>query len=400
MKKIKYVLTLSVVALLIGATAYSASNRTPAIHISLELTQTQVSFPDSYKDSMQAIYAAYNQIIDIPNQEKKIQEECDKKIAEIKKGKETDAAKTKKIDALKADANNKIEALRKSKSDLRNAFLFLAEDSLLEKEDPYVYYLAARQFYEIKGEPPAIRVKKPVEDVKQITFDGKEPIDLKLDKKGGKDKKKGKDAKAEEKKPDAETKESKDAKPTDEPKKDGEQKADEAPVMQYKNNYERIEDYCKKTIKKFNDFLYLADVYYLLGVVQQEMGKQDEALETFTSLYKQFPKFPLAREVLFRRAELTFNSPKIFDRFDQAYELYDALASGSSEKDVWYFRGTYKRAWSAFMSMNSTEEAKPTFLKLYQEIDKLPEAQLTKELNSMKAEAKHILTMLQNGLQP
>ncbi len=354
------------VAGLYAAVAFAAVDREPAIHFALELAPTRVSFPPEYKEKMPAIYEAYKQLSQMPKSEQQLRKTYEARIAKVRSGKGSMYKKNKKMAKLKRELAAKLEKLAQKKAELRNAFLFLAEDYLAENSDPYVLYLSARQFYEIRGEPPIVRNKKKhTKKVKAVKFEDADLANLSAEEK------KSKTAKKEEKKPIAQ--------------------------KEYKNNYERIEDYCKQIIESFPDFEALDEVYYLLGVTYQETGKNRKAFDTLDKLTKEFPKSPVFTDAMFRKGEIMFSTPLVFDHFDQAYEIYDSITKREKKGSRWYFRALYKKAWSSFLSMNYNEDAKMLFLQLYQELDKMPEDELDKEQKSMKAEAKHMVIQLNRG---
>jgi|GEM_PF-3089297 len=363
---------------------FAGGDRKPGIHFALPINDPGVTFPASFQEEVPAIFGAYKQVMDIPNQEAKIRTSTEKQIKTLKAGK-LNSKKRKKIRKLQKQLDEKIVAFAQTKKELRNAFLFLAEDYLIEKDDPYILLLSGLQFYEIRGEPPVFRGRhKAKASQKVMRLDDDSPVDPSLGKT------------VEPKK--AELKPAEPVKAA--PAIEGEEGEDGEPkrvIKEYKNHYDRIIDYCQRIIELYPDFEYMAETQYLLGVTFNEAGKPMDAMNTFAAFEKDYKGHKLYPEVLFRHGELMFDTNRVFDHFDQAYELYSSAVKSTKSLNVWHVRGMYKQGWSAFLSMNFTEESEPHFRALYNLLAKEAEESLNKEQKSIKAESKHMLIMFKRG---
>ena len=376
MKKRNVALLVAILAVVaVSTVVFAAAERKPGIHFALPISDTGVVFPASYKDEIPAIYGAYKQVVDIPSQEIKIRSTIEGKIKAIESGKGSASAKKASVRKLQKQLDEKIVTFAQTKKELRNAFLFLAEDYLIEKDDPYILLLSGLQFYEIRGEPPVFRARPKAKAAKAVRLDDDSPVDLTV-----KEEPKAKAAEPVKKAPVAEGE--------DEPQRE---------IKEYKNHYERIIDYCQRIEELYKDFEYMPETLYLLGVTYNEAGKPMEAMKTFAAFEKDYPNNKLYNEVLFRHGELMFDTNRVFDHFDQAYELYVKVAKNSKDLNVWHIRALYKEGWSAFLSMNFTEESEPVFRKLYNILAKQPEEDLDKEQKSIKAESKHMLIQYKRG---
>ena len=359
----------------------------PGLSFEFGYQPTEPTLPDSYAEAYPELHRDLKAYLDWEGTKKALITEMDERLKLVRKVKKSNERKelTKKI---LADKKTMIADFPERKKRLWSSILFHAEKAIRDNSsDPYLLMLIARLYYPVRDqlytEPPeptpeAIPGPRPVfeEPVEEKKAEEPKPDELAayrtpLIEKAPEETAENEKAEEEEAVPAAET----------------EKKPD------YIMNLVRIRDGVAEVLEKHPEFPNHAEAVSMLAQLYSEMDQTHEKAQMWDDYARIHPDSPVIAEVLFRLALTHFESPQSFDHFTQAAIFFEKAASKYEPGTVEHCRSLYMLAWSRFLSRDFNEQAKQSFVEVYNAAKKMPDE--TPELEAMKKEAlvqvKHII---------